>query len=148
MGEPVEIGQGVGIGEDRRPPAPAGRCWPSGRDDRRTEVVDHRLVGGPARLQDLAGDGVGVDHAGAPRGQAGGHGRLAGADTAGEAHEQHGRQRSAARRPATGPIADATARLSYRSRRAITADHSDQELADRAIAASCGQRGSTDPGAH
>ena len=61
-------------------------------DDR----VEHRLAG----LLELSGDRVGVDHHGPPGGQQRGDGRLSGADAAREAHEDHGRDGTAA----VGPV--------------------------------------------
>ena len=65
-------------------------------DDR----VEHRLAG----LLELSGDRVGVDHHGPAGGQERGDGRLSGADAAREAHEDHGRDGTAAVGPDERPF--------------------------------------------
>ena len=72
MGEPVEGGEAIGVGEhDAGQGRPVDR--PVRPDHAGPEVVHDGLVGGPVRLEDLPGDRVGIHDGGASSGQAGGH---------------------------------------------------------------------------
>lgn len=80
MHDPVERGQRLTVAEDL-----GGEGRPVegtvGPDHVRTEAFDDRVEAGPARLDDLTGDGVGVDHHRASGRQQTGHGGLPGPDT-------------------------------------------------------------------
>jgi very-short-patch-repair endonuclease len=57
----LEVAAGGGFGEDQVGQGPAVDLAVA-VDDARPEALDHRLVGRPARRNDLVGDGVGVHH--------------------------------------------------------------------------------------
>jgi hypothetical protein len=84
----VEPGSRLGVGEhdggQRRPVQGA-----VGRQHLGPERLDDGGQAGAPRLHHLAGDAVGVDDDGAPRGQQGRHGALPRADPARQSDPQH-----------------------------------------------------------
>ena len=89
MGDGVQGGQGLGIGEDQ-----AGQGGPVegalGGEDAGTEAVDQRLEGGSAGGHHLPGDPVGVDQDGACLDQEISHRRLPRPDPPGQTDGEHG----------------------------------------------------------
>ena len=90
MHDPVQVLQGLRVGEDDR-----GEAGPIESalfvEDRRPEPVDDRRQDGLAGLLELAGDGVRVDHDCPAGGEQTRYRRLPGPDAPGEAHEDHRR---------------------------------------------------------
>ena len=121
--------------------ARAGRSSrPSAPDDAVAELRDHGVEAGRAGLDDLAGDGVGVDDHRAALGQQRSRGVLARAHSPGQSHS-HGADASRKRRRARGePRALRDVRSAQRpasfSRSAASASSEASEPPDSASAAS------------
>ena len=88
MDDGIEVGQCLRVGEhDRGERRTVERTV--GPNHGRAEALEHGPVGGCARLHDLTGDQVGVDHHRATVGELGGNRGLARADASGEPDHEH-----------------------------------------------------------
>lgn len=89
VGDGLEVGQGLGVGEDE--PAERGTVERAvGAEHRVAEPLTDGGEGRHTGFDDLSRDGVGVHDDRTQVGQRPGHRRLAGPDTASETHAKHG----------------------------------------------------------
>ncbi len=88
VGQTIEFFEQVGVGENQRGQGETVQRTVRS-DDPRTESIHDRDEDGLARLLELTGEGVSIDHNRAKPGKLGRHCRLSRSDPAGEAYNDH-----------------------------------------------------------